>query len=175
MSSQHQSVYCQQCGGATSSQVVENRSRPVCRQCGAVTYLDPKLSVAVIIVCQGRLVLGRRAEGARQSGKWSFPAGFVERGEVVEAAAIREVREEVGLEVALGPLVGVYSEDGDEVVLVVYSASQVCGKLRADDDMDRAAWFRRDDLPELAFPRDVRILEDWNLLRLEDSVQCDVI
>ena len=107
------------------------------------------------------MLLGRRAEGAREAGRWSFPAGFVERGEVVEAAALREVREETGLIVALGDLIGVYSEPEETVVLIVYTGTVVDGHAQADDDLDVLGWFGPDALPPLAFPRDQLIIEQW--------------
>ncbi len=153
--------FCAQCGGRNDWQLVEQRSRPVCTGCHAVSYLDPKLAVGVLVTKNGRLLLGRRAEGAREAGRWSFPAGFVERGETVEAAAVRETREETGLEVDLDELVGVYSESGETVVLIVYAGSLVGGSEQADDDLDMLGWFEPSELPELAFPRDYRIIAAW--------------
>src|SRR6478672_11266569 len=115
-------MYCQQCGHPTEERPVEGITRPVCVACGAVTYLDPKLAVAIVIDRDGRLLMGRRGQGTRAAGQWSFPAGFVERGEVVEDAAIREAREESGLTVTLGPLLGLYSSPGETVVLAVFPA-----------------------------------------------------
>ena len=157
--------YCQQCGHPTAERPVDGRPRPVCVSCGAVTYLDPKLAVAVVIEREGRLLLGRRGPGSREAGKWSFPAGFVERGEEVETAAAREVREEVGLDVEVGPLIGLYSRPGETVVLAVYAAISACGEPVAADDLDRAGWFGVTALPALAFPHDTRIIADWQRWR----------
>ncbi len=139
--------------------------------CGAVTWLDPKLAVTVIIEREGRILLGKRAAWTRSPGKWSFPAGFVERGEVVETAAIREVREEVGLDIQLGPLLGVISEPGETVVLLAYPAVSVTGDPVANDDITDNGWFSPDDrsmLPDLAFEHDAHILrlwQDWRAAR----------
>ena len=153
-------LHCQGCGGRTGEREVDGRERPVCEVCGAVTYLDPKLAVAVLIERGGRILLGRRGPGTRASGRWSFPAGFVERGERVEDAATREAREEVGLRVEIGPLLGLYSETGETVVLAVYAA-QAEGNPVAGDDLEAVGWFAPDDLPNLAFPHDARILQTW--------------
>ncbi len=154
-------LFCQQCGGPTAEQVDEGRLRPVCTVCGAVTYFDPKLAVAVLIERDGRILLGQRGEGTREPGKWSFPAGFVDRGEPVEAAAVREVREEVGLTVELGELFGLYSEAGETVVLAVFAAASAEGEPVAADDLVAVGWFGPDHLPELAFDHDRRIIAKW--------------
>ncbi len=153
--------HCAVCGSLTEERDVEGRVRPVCTACGQIVYLDPKLAVAVLIARAGRLLLGKRGPGTREPGKWSFPAGFVERGEPVERAAAREAREETGLDVVVGDLVGLYSSEGETVVLAVYEASSAVGEPRAGDDLVQVGWFAYSDLPELAFPRDQRILDEW--------------
>jgi 8-oxo-dGTP diphosphatase len=153
--------YCAVCGSLTEERTVEGSSRSVCTACGQVVYLDPKLAVAVLIARDGRILLGKRGPGAREPGKWSFPAGFVERGERVERAAAREAREETGLDVVVGDLVGLFSSDGETVVLAVYEATFAVGEPRAGDDLVEVAWFAISDLPELAFPRDQRIVDEW--------------
>ena len=81
--------------------------RPVCARCGHVVYLDPKIAVGTIIqVASGGLVLVRRAIEPGY-GKWVFPGGYVDRGEPLTAAAVREAREECGLDVVLDGLVNV--------------------------------------------------------------------
>ena len=139
----------------------DGRSRPVCTACGHITFLDPKLAVAALIVRDGQILLGKRGPGTRSPGKWSFPAGFVERGEQVEAAATREVLEETGLEIEPGALVGLFSEAGETVVLAVYEAtvSDSCAVPVAADDLVDLGWFPLDALPDLAFERDYRIIE----------------
>lgn len=154
-----ETVHCQTCGGKTAGQLVDGRTRPVCQLCGAVTYLDPKLAVAVALRREGKVLLGRRGAGTRAAGKWSFPAGFVERGEVVEEAAVREVREETGFTIELGPLLGLISSLGETVVLAVYTGTIVAGEQDAGDDLIELDWFAPDALPELAFPHDLHIIE----------------
>ena len=152
--------YCAACGSPTEERLVEGCNRPVCSACGQVVYLDPKLAVAVLIARDDRILLGKRGPGSREPGKWSFPAGFVERGERVERAAAREAREETGLDIVVGDLIGLYSDDGETVVLAVYEATAT-GEPRAGDDLTEVGWFARPDLPELAFPRDRRIMDAW--------------
>lgn len=154
-------LYCQRCGGVTEFRPVEDRPRPVCTVCGAVTYFDPKLAVAVVLERDGKILLGQRGQNTRAPGKWSFPAGFVERGEQVESAAIRETREETGVIAELGSLIGLFSHEGEAVVLAVYAASSFAGEPAASDDLDAVGWFELDALPELAFDHDPAIVRAW--------------
>lgn len=154
-------MFCQRCGGQTEERRVDGRSRPVCTQCGAVTWLDPKLAVAVILERNGSILLGKRSDGVASPGRWSFPSGFVERGEVVTEAAIREVREETGLTIVVGQLLGVFSETSNPVVLVVYIGDKAEGEPTAGDDLIELDWFRPDVLPELAFDHDIEIIRRW--------------
>lgn len=155
-------MFCQQCGQPTHEALHDGRMRPVCSSCGAVTYLDPKLAVAVLIVEDDRVLLGKRADHTREPGKWSFPAGFVERGEVVEAAAIRETLEETGLTVTLGPILSLLSSPGETVALAVYTATSFSGSPAPGDDLVELRWWSLDQLPDLAFDHDSDIIKLWH-------------
>lgn len=154
-------MYCERCGAAMEERPADGRLRPTCPACGWVIYRDPKLAVAVLVDHDGQVLLGRRGPGAREAGRWSFPAGFVERGERVEDAAVREAREETGLEVEPGRLLGLFSATGETVVLAVYLATVRGGELAPADDLDLVGWFAPDDLPPLAFPHDREIIQRW--------------
>ena len=158
--------YCAECGHELGEREVGGKRRPACPACGAVVFQDPKLAVAVLIERDGRLLMGRRGPNSSAAGKWSFPAGFVDRGERVEDAATREVREETGLEVRLGRLLGLYSTEGDPVVLAVYPVTAVTGTLAPADDLTELAFFPTDALPDPAFPHDPQIVADWLAWRL---------
>jgi mutator protein MutT len=154
-------MYCHHCGQPTEEREIDGRMRPVCVSCGAVTWLDPKLAVAVIVERGGKILMGLRAEGAREAGKWGLPAGFVDRGEVVETAAVREIAEEVGLQVTLGPVLTVISHPEEPVVLLVYPALSAEGNPAPNDDIAEIGWFSPDALPELAFTHDADIVSIW--------------
>jgi 8-oxo-dGTP diphosphatase len=157
-------MHCQKCGGRTEERMNDGRLRPVCVDCGAVTYLDPKLAAAVVIARGDKILLGRRGPGAARPGLWSFPAGFVERGERVEDAAIRETREEVGLDISIDRLLGLYSKTGETVALAVYAATADEGEAAASDDLDAVGWFGLNELPPLAFDHDAEIISEWRKL-----------
>lgn len=90
--------YCHQCGGRMVARCLPHdlRERPVCDACGAVYYASPRLLVLTLVFAELRLLLIRRGQPP-YPGTWAPPGGFVEAGESLEAAAVREVKEEVGL------------------------------------------------------------------------------
>jgi ADP-ribose pyrophosphatase YjhB (NUDIX family) len=131
--------------------------------CGFVFYLDPKVAVGTIIrTADDRVVLVRRAIEPGY-GKWVFPGGYVDRGEEVVHAAIREAREEVGLDVQLDRLIGIYSYAGRTPVIIVYAATIVGGALAMDDESLEVREFALDDIPwdELAFRSTREALEAY--------------
>lgn len=156
--------YCTRCAAPLVTRALEGHDRPTCPSCGYVVYLDPKVAVAVVIGdTRGVLLVRRGIEPG--AGAWSFPAGYVNRGEVVEEAAVREVLEELNLEVRLDRLVGVYSQAHEPVVLVVYSGSIIGGELAPDNvEVREVGYFPQNALPPLAFPHDPHILADWERL-----------
>ena len=152
--------YCERCGGRLGEKHIEGRMRHYCPACGHIVFLDPKMAAVALVVDGDGLVMVKRGVDP-QYGKWAFPSGYVDRGEVVESAAIREVKEETGLDVALDRLIGVYSLEGNPVVLVVYSAHIVGGEVTVGHDALAVRTFSLGDLPPLPFPHDKRILQDW--------------
>jgi 8-oxo-dGTP diphosphatase len=147
--------YCPRCGGALESRLLKagEPERLVCARCGFVFYLDPKLAVGTIVRDgQNRVVLVRRAIEPGY-GKWVFPGGYVDRGEELQAAAVREAREETGLDVRLDGLVDIYSYAGHIPVIVVYAATILGGCLGCDDEGLEARFFEPGEIPweELAF------------------------
>ena len=138
----------------------EGVMRPVCTSCGVVVFLNPKVVAAVVVEVDGKVVMVRRTIGVG-AGKWSIPAGYVDRGEVVEEAAAREIREEAGLDVEITGLLGVYSRPADKNVLVVYAGKVVGGVLTAGHEVTEVGAFDVEALPPLAFERDAGLLRQW--------------
>lgn len=147
--------FCPRCGGTLESRLLKTTEpeRLVCTVCGFIFYIDPKLAVGTIVADDdGRVVLVRRAIEPGY-GKWVFPGGYVDRGEEVRAAAIREAREECGLDVELLDLLNVYSFAGLTPVVITYTARALGGTLAVDDEGLEAAWFAPHEIPwnDLAF------------------------
>lgn len=144
-------AFCGSCGGRLDGR----RPHPVCTVCGATAFRDPKVGAgAVVLDGGGRLLLVRRAVDPER-GRWALPAGFVDAGEDPRDAVAREVREETGLEVAVGAVIDVYAgagqTGGGASFFLAFHARVVGGTLRHGDDADDARFFGPDDLPDLAF------------------------
>ena len=157
--------YCPRCGGALEARRLKagDPERLVCAACDYVFYLDPKVAVGTIIEQPtGGIVLVRRAIDPGY-GKWVFPGGYVDRGEQVHAAALREAREECGLVVELRRLVNVYSYAGRAPIIVVYAATAVAGTLETDDEGLEVRVFGYHEIPwdELAFRSTHEALRDY--------------
>jgi 8-oxo-dGTP diphosphatase len=153
--------FCVECGTALEPRPAFGKTRPVCPECGKVHFDDPKVAVGVVADIDGRIVLGKRAHEP-MLGRWSFPSGFLDAGEVVEEAAVREVAEETGLEVRIDRLLGVYSTPGNRVVFIAFAGTVVGGQLVAGEECLEVATFPPDALPEMAFPHDGEIMRAWS-------------
>ena len=159
--------FCPVCGSPHEPRVLKI-SKPealVCTNtsCGFVFYLDPKIAVGTIIrVDSGRIVLVKRAIEPGY-GKWVFPGGYVDRGEEITLAAVREAREEAGLEVRLDHLINIYSYAGRAPVIIVYAATRLSGELAMDDEGLEIREFSLDEIPweALAFRSTNEALRDY--------------
>ncbi len=127
----------------------------------------PLLAADAVILFPDGIVLIRRNNPPYQ-GCYALPGGFVEIGEMVEEAAIREAREETGLDINLLGLVGVYSDPARDprghVVSVAFLA-RASGRLQSGSDARSAQVFPREELPRLAFDHE-QIISD--ALHLEE-------
>lgn len=156
--------FCPKCGGTIEPRVMKEAEPPrlVCVACSFVFYLDPKVAACTICIVDGGIVLLKR--GIEPSyGKWVFPGGYVDRGETVQAAAVRETLEEVNLRVGLVGILDVYSFPGSPVVVVVYSADVLSGQLEARDESLEVRAFPPEKIPwdELAFDSTRAALRDY--------------
>ncbi|MFO7985769.1 MAG: NUDIX hydrolase [Desulfatiglandaceae bacterium] len=156
--------FCPVCGGRVHSRLVKpgEPERLVCSACDFVLYLDPKVVSCTVLETEGKIVLLRRAI-MPEKGKWVLPGGYVDRGEPVPQAAVREAMEECGLEIRIKRLLGVYSYTEHLPVVIVYIAEAVGGTLISGDETREAKKFSRLDIPwqELAFRSTVDALRDY--------------
>lgn len=154
--------YCPTCGNRLEDRQAFGRMRRVCPVCNRIVFHDLKVAAGVLVEHAGKVLLVRRNAGPRQ-GMWSFPAGFVEFDEHPAETAVRECREETGLEVELAGILDVIGPEpaGAANIVIVYRARIVGGELRAGDDADQATFFAPEELPPLAFRATRIALDKW--------------
>ena len=162
--------FCPSCGGPLVPRRLKpgEPERPVCDRCGRVIYLDPKVAVGTVITnATGEIALVRRSIEPGY-GKWVFPGGYVDRGEKPQSAAVREAREEAGLEIRLEGLIDIYAYEGATPIVIVYAAAVVGGQLCAADESLDADWYGPHSIPwaDLAFPSTRDALRDHQRGRL---------
>jgi 8-oxo-dGTP diphosphatase len=156
--------FCPRCGSRLETRLLKNGDpeRLVCGACGFVFYLGPKLVAGAIFELDGEVVLIQR-DIEPGYGKWTFPGGFVERGEKAEVAAEREVLEESGLEIEVAEIIGLYTYEGEVPAIAVFAARVLGGQPTPLDETMDVKGFPRDGLPwsELAFPSTKQALKDY--------------
>jgi 8-oxo-dGTP diphosphatase len=158
------SHYCVRCGAMLVPREVEGRLLEACPNDDFVLWRDPKVATAVVVEADGGIVLGRRAiEPAL--GSWCLPGGFVNDDEGPVDAAVRECLEEIGAEVEVTGLVGVYhiaKRGAPSMVGIGYRARLIDGaRISAGQEMLELKVFGLDELPELAFPSHQQIVSDF--------------
>lgn len=139
--------YCRECAAPLEVRdLTPIERRPVCTGCGRIEYIDPKLAAAVVVSDGEGIVLVRRAIEPGY-GKWAVPGGFVDRGEEVPRAAMREVMEEIGVEVELTGLLGIYSYEGWTSVVTMYEGEIRSGTPRALEETLEVHSYHPAELP----------------------------
>lgn len=157
--------HCVLCGHRLIERYVEHedRHRLQCERCGHTHYVNPRVVVAIIVEHGGRVLLQQRAIEPRR-GFWTFPGGFLEVGELPTDGAVRETREEVGLDVTISGLLGVYARPHVGIVLVVYTGTTESDEAVVGDfeSMD-VRWFAPDEIPwdRLGFETTEQALRYW--------------
>jgi ADP-ribose pyrophosphatase YjhB (NUDIX family) len=156
--------FCPVCGSPleTAKLKVNDPPRLICSECDFVFYLDPKLVACSIIEVKSKIVLLKRGIEP-EKGKWVIPGGYVDRGEEVVAAALREVKEECGIDIRIKNLQGVYSYHGWLEVVIVYVAEYLSGNLVAGDESVDMKLLSPSEIPwdKLAFRSTKDALRDY--------------
>lgn len=152
--------FCPACGAPLENHPSENAE--VCPSCGKVQY--PRIEPCVIaVICRGdEILLLRHVQ--RNRDIWCCLAGFVEAGESLEQALVREVREETGLEIENIRYAGSQSWPFPDQLMVGFYADYKSGEIKLQEDEIMAAkWFRKDDLPVHPAPGSI----SWNLIHFK--------
>lgn len=136
-----------------------------CTACGKWVYLNSKPTASVLITDGDKVLLGKR--GIEPSkGMWDIIGGFLNYGEHPHEGAIREVKEETGLDIEItgyiGSFMDVYGEDEEATLNMCFMSSVIGGDIQPNDDIIELKWFSVDELPrDIAFDNGSRMLEEW--------------
>jgi len=154
--------HCPLCGASLVRLVIEGRERSRCGACRFVVYENPSSAAAGIVLDEARRVLLVQRAIEPHKGDWALPAGYQEIDETPAQAAVREVREESGIEsevIELFDLVFV-ADRRRTSNLAVFLCRAIGGRLDPGDDALDARWFDLDALPQnLGFGNGPRLLE----------------
>src|SRR5215472_16268492 len=123
---------------------------------GPTSSAQFRIAVSALLFDEHRILLAHR----RDIDWWNLPGGAMELGETVEEAVKREVREETGLEVEVGQLVGVYSKPQKQEVVLTFRCRKIGGVLTETDESRECRYFVPDDLPVNTLPKHRQRIHD---------------
>jgi 8-oxo-dGTP diphosphatase len=156
--------YCPRCGAEMIDKRIDHKARKVCPVCKFVFYHNPVPAAGVVIEKDNKILLVKR-KFEPYKGDWSFPAGFMEYDESPEQCAIREIKEELNVDVELNGLFGVYSGKDDprtHAVLIMYWAKIIGGELKPGDDAEEISFFAKEEIPQnIAFLAHRQIIKEF--------------
>jgi ADP-ribose pyrophosphatase YjhB (NUDIX family) len=157
--------FCPNCGIKLAASP-EPFAPQACANCGVMHFHNSKPCAGALIVKDGKVLLVKRAVEPFKN-YWDIPGGFLEAGEHPRDGMLREVREELGVEVRVKALLGVYMDRyhtyGEEIFTLnhYYVVEPISGELRAADDVSEWKWFELDALPDrIAFEHERAVLGD---------------
>ena len=162
--------FCSNCGHAVNILIPAGDTLPraVCSHCGTVHYENPRVVVGCVPEWQGQILLCRRAIEPRR-GFWTAPAGFLEIGESLHAAAVRETAEEALADVEIGSLLSVVNVLRAAQVHVMFRARLRTAQHGAGVESLETGLFDEADIPwpDIAFASVRFALESYFLDRRE--------
>lgn len=138
--------FCPKCG----TKIKTDNNPAHCEVCDITYYRNPKPCASVLPVKDGKVLLGKRGRNPLK-GAYDIIGGFMEVDELPEDAAVREAKEETGLDIKITSLLGVYvdryGEDGDYTLNLHYIGEVIGGEMRAMDDVASLEWLSIDEVP----------------------------
>jgi ADP-ribose pyrophosphatase YjhB (NUDIX family) len=133
---------------------LEGRPRDVCGECGRVAYRNPLPVAAAVVLNDRREVLLVRRRYEPHAGEWCLPTGFAELDETIENAALRELREETGIDGRVHRLLTARSVTDDhygDLLFICFEVEKLGGDEAPGDDAEMIAYYPLSELPPLAF------------------------
>jgi len=147
-------THCYYCGNPLTRKYVEGGNRLFCEACRTPIYENPVPATSLVVADAEKGVVLVKRDVEPKKGFWCLPGGFVELGETPEQAALRELREETGLDGQIDRLLGVTADKSDlygNVLMIGYLVKRFSGGLVPGDDAAAAAYFQPERMPEIAF------------------------
>ena len=162
--------FCARCGQAVTTRVVVDRPRLVCASCGAIFYENPLPVAAAVVLNERREVLLVKRRNEPYQGGWCLPMGFAEMGETIADAALRELKEEAGLDALVLRLLDADSVESDfygDLLIVTFEMRKTGGEEQAGDDAEEVRYFPLESPPPLPFSSNVKALKTCALAHRE--------
>lgn len=156
-------TFCQYCGHSLTQESEAGSIRDHCPACNKFFYDNPLPVVSVIVVVKRQVLLVKR-KLEPQKGRWCLPSGFAESGESIEAAALRELKEETGI---IGKIIDFvdldsgYSSLYGDLLFATFEAEWISGMLKPGDDAEKVRFFDLDKIPPLAFDSNIRAVREY--------------
>jgi len=161
--------FCSLC----SAELAENKEGNLgCTRCSFVNYRNPRPTATALVLHNNKLLLTKRAREPFKNW-WDLPGGFLHRNETPDVGALRELKEETGLDIKIikqfGIYTGTYPSDTEpfDIISIVYVAESPTANLGAYDDVCESRWFSKQEIPsEIAFDSNQTIIKNflkvWN-------------
>jgi 8-oxo-dGTP diphosphatase len=156
--------FCCHCGKELVQKKIDGKLREHCLHCHTVFYENPLPVASAIVVNRKRELLLVKRKNEPYQGMWCLPIGFAESDEEVQGAALRELREEAGLEGEVVRLVDVDTVDNDyygSMAIITYEVRRTGGKVAAGDDAADARYFPIHELPPLAWESNRKAIDRY--------------
>lgn len=154
--------YCPFCGTPLTLVESNHQLRPTCSNCGYIQFKNPAPAVSILIVHGDHVLIGKRGHHPGK-GTWSLPSGYIDYGEDFLSTAVRESKEETGLDVEVCAIINVISSfisPQFHFIGIYLLAKVIGGQLVAGDDLEAIEWFPiNGPLPEMGFEEDIAIVE----------------
>lgn len=157
-------IFCTYCSHRLVERRVDGKTRPYCPYCDVVFYDNPLPVVSTIVVNKKREVLLVKRGREPHRGEWCLPIGFAETGESIEDAALRELREETGLEADILRLIDVDTIHDDyygSLTVITYEVRKTGGRLSPGDDASEVKFAPIVDLPPLAWESNTKAVKRY--------------
>ncbi|RMF29242.1 MAG: NUDIX hydrolase [Bacteroidetes bacterium] len=157
--------FCSHCGSNQLVRTVppgDDRERTVCRACGTIHYVNPRIVTGCLAVWEGKVLLCRRAIEPRK-GLWNVPSGFLENGETVEEGALRELWEEARARAAIQRVLAIYSIPHVNHIYIHFLGELEEGRFGVGAESLESALFAEEEIPwdEIAFHSSVFTLRKY--------------